>query len=255
MHPLLFENGCYYIDRPAEFRSNGYLDMEDIIESLYFAYDMTFGEEGKHRNHRSGGSLKRHEGEIFADTFQGKLAEYAFYNVFRNMHEIYLEKPDIRRMGLNKWDSCDFTVNGKEIAIKSTKYFGNLLLLETKDWDDKGRYVPNLNNDFCEYDYFVLIRVRPECSSIMKRNKWYYSDRLDFDELWPAITNEIWSANLVGYITREELTETVIKTKQILPKNANLNGTTRMDAENYYVQAGDLNPLSNLIKTLQSIEK
>lgn len=252
MHRLLYEDGCYYIDRPAEFRSNGYLDMEDVADSLCFAYDMTFGEEGQHRNHRSGGSAKRRAGEIFADTFQGKLAEYAFYNVFRNMQEVYLEKPDIRRMGLSEWDSCDFTVNGKEIAIKSTKFFGNLLLLETKDWDEQGRYIPNIRNDCAEYDYFVLIRINPDCASIMKRNRWYYSDYTDFDDLWPAIINESWRVNIVGYITRKELTDQVIKTKQILPKNSNLNGTTTMDADNYYIQAGDLHSMSELIKLFRN---
>ena len=32
----------------------------------------------------------------------------------------------------------------------------------------------------------------------------------------------------------------VIKNDYILPQNSYLNGSTRMDAENYYIQAGDL---------------
>lgn len=140
----------------------------------------------------------------------------------------------------------------KKIAIKSTKFFGNLLLLETKDWDENGRYIPNIDSNCSEYDYFVLIRVRPECSNIMKRNRWYYTNHLDYEVLWPAITNETWSANLVGFITRDELIKSVIKTKQILPQNANLNGTTKMDADNYYVQAGDMNSISELIKVIKS---
>ena len=247
MHPLRTENGCYYIDCPVPFRHNGYLSEEDISESLQFAYDMTFGAEGQHRSHRSGGTVRRHAGEIFADTFQGKLAEYAFYNLFRNMCEVNLDQPDTRRMGLAEWDSCDFTVNGKEIAVKSTKHFGNLLLLETKDWDDQGRYIPNFGKGCSEYDYFVFIRIYPECASIMKKNRWYYSDKVEFEDLWPAVFYENWAANLVGYITREDLVQSVIKAGHILPKGSNLNGTTVMDAENYYIQAGDMHSMSELI--------
>ena len=91
-------------------------------------------------------------------------------------------------MGLNQWDSVDLVANGVKIAIKSTKKFGNLLLLETKDWDDDGRYVPNVERGDSEYDFFVLIRIDPDGTSIMKENRLFYSEYADYMFLRDLLT-------------------------------------------------------------------
>ena len=253
MHRLKeMEKGSFYIDQPREFKANGYLDIDDIYGSFDFAYDMTFGNQGEHRSHRSGGQTHRKNGEIFIDAFQGKLSEFAFYNVFRHS-KIHADPPDTRVMGLNQWDSVDLVANGVKIAIKSTKKFGNLLLLETKDWDDDGRYVPNVERGDSEYDFFVLIRIDPDGTSIMKENRLFYSEYADYMFLRDLLTTLDWKANLTGYISREQLVDEVIRERHILPKNSLLNGNTRMDAENYYVQAGDLNSISELIAYIRSL--
>lgn len=238
------ENGFYITSKQA-FVSNCVLTNDDILDSFNFAYDMTFGERGEHRNHRSGGQTRRKNGEIFIDTFQGKLAEFAFYNYFINRN-VYISKPDMSTMGLMKWDGCDFDLNGKQIAVKSTKYFGNLLLLETKDWDNQGLYRPNYGTSHEAYDYFVLIRVRPDGTGIMKQHRWLFSNKVLYDELRNAIFAEQWKCNIAGYISRDELVS-IISDEYILPQNVMLNGSTKMDAENYYVQVGDMHNISELI--------
>jgi hypothetical protein len=46
------------------------------------------------------------------------------------------------------------------ISIKATKHFGQLLLLETKDWNNNGQYIPNLSLEKqSQYDYFILVRT------------------------------------------------------------------------------------------------
>ncbi len=246
------EEGCFYIEHPSEFRPNGYLSDEDVSECFDFAYSMTFGDNGKHRDRRSGGQIHRKNGEIFADTFQGKLAEFAFYNIFKNS-DADIDHPDMRIMGLMEWDSSDFTVNGLEIAVKSTKHFGNLLLLETKDWDKEGKYIPNYSNGCAEYDYFVLERISPECSTLLKENRILYSNETDYNALRDVIMDIEWEANVVGFISRNEFVEEVIDKKMILPQNSLLNGHTKMDAENYYVQAGDLHPMADLIRIIRKL--
>ncbi len=57
------------------------IEQNIIIESFNFAYNMVFG-EGYHRKHRSGGQYSRKNGELFANTFQGKIAEFVVYNEF-----------------------------------------------------------------------------------------------------------------------------------------------------------------------------
>lgn len=234
----------YYITSRLPFEKNIDLSVEDVELCLKFAYDMTFGSKGEHRNHRSGGRMIRRNGEIFIDTFQGKLAEYAFYNYFKMKNRI-ISAPDMNTMGLTEWDGCDFELDGKQVAIKSTKHFGNLLLLETKDWDSQGRYKPNYGTGHDAYDCFVLIRIKPDGTSIMKKNRWLYSDSVSFDEIKSAIFNESWECNIAGFVSREELIY-VINNGYILPQRALLNGKTPMDAENYYVQLGDMHNISEL---------
>jgi len=43
----------------------------------------------------------------------------------------------------------------------------------------------------------------------------------------------------------------VIDNKYVLPQNSLLNSKIEMDAENYYIQAGDLKSITNLIKKVK----
>lgn len=165
-------NDKYYITRKKPFKSNVTLLDEDIDACYKFAYDMTYGEKGAHRDHRSGGDQNREIGEIFCNTFQGKIAELAVYNYFSEA-EIPISEPDMEVMGLNNWDSCDFVINGKKVAVKSTGSYGNLLLLETKDWTNEGLYIPNIETGESRYDYFILVRVKPNLKEIMKKKIYH----------------------------------------------------------------------------------
>ena len=118
---------------------------------------MTFGKSGEHRKYRSGGSHLRKNGEIFCDTFQGKLAEFFVYKELTSMG-INCPKTCIEKWGLGTRDDDDFSINNTSINIKSMAFFSNLLLLKTKDWDISGKYIPNSKY----YDYFVVVRIKPE---------------------------------------------------------------------------------------------
>ena len=85
---------------------------------------MTFGNRGAHRNHRTGGTILRKQGEIFPNTFQGKLAECAACNLFYKVDRKVF--PDFSVSKLGVWDSVDVVVNGKKIAVKSTDQFAVL---------------------------------------------------------------------------------------------------------------------------------
>ena len=124
----------YFVNHGRNFYANVTLDKENYEKAFNFSYDMSFGHVGAHRDHRSGGTHHRKRGEIFANTFQGKLAEFATYEYLKS-RGIEIEDPDISVYGLSQWDSYDLKANDKVINIKSTKEFGNLLLLERADWD------------------------------------------------------------------------------------------------------------------------
>ena len=62
------------------------------------------------------------------------------------------------------------------INIKSTKYYGDLLLLERADWNHEGRYIPNLDRENVIYDFFVLVRIKPDIVKKLKEKRLYFSD-------------------------------------------------------------------------------
>ena len=194
---------------------------------------MSFGGKGEHRSYRSGGSKHRQNGEIFVDAFQGKLAECALFNIIYKLPGA--EKPDFSVSGLGVWDDTDLEVCGKTISVKSTKHFGHLMLLEEKDWDEDGTYKPNEK----QYDYLALVRIRPSCEQLMKDAGLFEHCKCSYEELRDIICSQKWDYDYAGYISLDEL-KYIISNGYILPKGALLNGRVRMDASNYYVQAGDM---------------
>ena len=240
-HRLSNQGNAYYINYKVPYTIDGTLKKQTIDRVFDFAYKMAFTAEGAHRSTRSGGEHSRRNGEIFANTFQGKIAECAACNFFYKYDNSVT--PDFSVFKLGKWDTVDLSVAGREIAIKSTKHFGQLLLLETKDWDRHGRYIPNKGKNVSSYDCMMLIRMKPSCEDILKHERLLYSDFIEREQLYNLIIKEAWSYNYVGFITHNDLCD-IIRQQYILPKRGLLNGSTPMDAENYYVQAGDMRNIS-----------
>lgn len=227
----------YYINHKRKFKAIGKIDLLDIKTCFDFSYEMAFG-EGEHRNHRSGGEICRTSGEIFINTLQGKMAEFAMYRYLKK-YGVETTCPDLSIQRLGVWDEFDLEYEGIHITVKSTKYYGNLLLLETKDWNEKGEYMPNKENGIASYDYLVLLRIAPDGQSIMKKQKILYLNHIEKEVLERLTYSVNWQYDIAGYITKKDFVRLISK-KYILPKGAVLGNGTVMDAENYYVQAGDM---------------
>lgn len=249
---MLIESENYYkINHVRTFKKDGELPKEDVEICLDFAYDMAFG-EGKHRSNRSGGDIKRKPGEIFINTFQGKAAEFAMYRYFLEF-DIKTTYPDLSITGYGKWDSFDLMYKNYKIAVKSTKFFGNLLLLETKDWNENGEYIPNIDSEVKSYDMLILLRMRPDVEKELQKHTMAYVSNNNKKLVYQIIKDTNWEYNIAGYITNKDLVR-LIQKEYILPKGAVLNGKTLMDAENYYVQAGDMRTSDELISRLKRVE-
>lgn len=248
MHSLEKRGNGLYITHKKAFDKVGRFKQSTILSVFNFAYNMTFGKKGEHRNHRSGGSHERRLGEIFADTFQGKLSEYAIYNLLYKNYS--LAEPDLSEWKLGEWDNSDLIVNSKIIAVKSTKSFGNLLLLETKDWDEEGNYIPNIQKNNSLIDFFVMVRMNPFATDLLKQNSCLYSDDVNKEKLKGIIASIDWDYDLPGYVSAQEIIQ-VIRDKQIIHKGDLLNGKMPMDATNYYVQAGDMNSIDSFVEALK----
>lgn len=237
------EGNSYSFSTKIPFNKIHALKKETVEKVFDFSYKMAYSSEGYHRNYRSGGTIERINGQVFANTFQGKIAECGACNYFYQFDTSVC--PDFSIEGKGKWDAVDLTVNGTEIAIKSTKDYGQLLLLEKEDWNDKGWYIPNIEKGVYKYDYVALVRVEPNSEQIMKKHKLLYTESVDREFLETIFLEKNWTYDYVGYVTYDELVY-IINSNYILPKGALLNGRTLMDADNYYVQGKDMHPLSEL---------
>ena len=69
-----------------------------------------------------------------------------------------------------------------------------------------------------------------------------FSKDIDINDLKSYFFNQIMNAvsvslEVVGYISNEDLVK-IIEEDYTLPQNSTLNGRTKMDASNYYIQSG-----------------
>jgi hypothetical protein len=121
---------------------------------------------------------------------------------------------------------------------------------ETKDWNEKGEYIPNIGTEkSCTYDYFVFVRIEPDGKKIMTSNKLFYTDSIDENMLWNLINSEEWKYDIAGYVEHNDLVY-AINNNFIIPQGAMLNKWTKMDAENYYIQSGDMRDFQQLVISL-----
>jgi hypothetical protein len=212
-----------------------------------FAYRMTFGLDGSHRDHRSGGIHNRKMGEVFANTLQGKLSEFGMRDMFSSLGQ-QVSQPCTEVWGKGRWDSFDLVLNNKHISIKSTTHFGNLLLLEAEDFDEHARYLPNrINGGVAKPEFHVLTRIAPDCKSILKSKRWLYTDCVDRSLLFEFLQQSNWLMDCPGYINDADLMF-LISNHFRINRGDKLNGRINMDADNYYCQSGNLRPISQLIE-------
>jgi hypothetical protein len=249
--PLVFIDGSFRLSKKRGWTTDVILSQDDVATAVAFARAMTLG-DGEHRDHRSGGQIRRKQRQIFHDTLNGKLSEIAVHRWLvqgavgtRSIGDI-----DFTTQGLGVWDSGDIEVSGYQFHVKSTKEFGNLLLLEVVDWDENGNYRPNIAKVNATMAGIIFVRLRPDL--------WKIAEPSHFPDNFSAIEEKIlqteWEFNLVGFATKNDL-EQIARDRQILPKNALLQKTTLMDADNYYIQAGDLHAVSRLEDYLQYLEQ
>jgi hypothetical protein len=242
-HPMPFADGTYRVSRRANFKKIGCFKTTTVSSVIDFAFDMTFGNKGEHRHSRSGGTLSRGNLEIFTNTFQGKLSEFALANVLYK-HKDFIQ-PNLSTFGLGIWEDADFQLGENAIAVKSTKSYGNLILLESKDWDIKGKYLASVSEPRA-YSHIVLVRINPDAEELLRNFQPDMKLNVVLADLRTLILAHEWEYDIPGYITTADLVD-VIRNNLKIPRGALLNGVVKMDAENYYVQAGDLRPTGELM--------
>ena len=246
-HPMAFADGNYRVSRRANFNKMGTFKAKTVSSVVEFAYNMTFGSKGEHRHSRSGGTISRGNLEIFVNTFQGKLSEFAVANVLYR-HKNFKE-PDLSTYELGIWEDADFQLGENAIAVKSTKSYGNLILLESKDWDSHGNYTASVK-EHRTYSHIVLVRINPDTEAVLRNFRPKPGKEVSLSDVSAYLMNLQWEYDMPGFIRNSDLAD-IIEMDFVIPKGALLNGAVRMDAENYYVQAGDLRPIDEFISDLK----
>jgi len=158
--------GKLYIESRCKraFCKNTELSLIQFKQCLYFAKRIYDPQDKVAQNAISfaGGSM-RDKGTVFKNTLQGKIAEFGFYNYFKE--RVSIPSPQMDLWELGKWEDTDFmvTVNDKKynISLKSTKNYGNLLMLECARYDEKGHYLEGANGEkSIKHDFVFLARVK-----------------------------------------------------------------------------------------------
>lgn len=248
MHKMTVKGNSYINDFRRSF--NGAPVTRDMLNDVCdFAYEMCFG-AGHHRLHRTGGQVHRKGGEQFCNVFQGKLAEVVLRKSLISIG-LPCREADFNVYGEGVWDDTDLNVNGKSLSVKSAAFFSNLLLLESHDYDNLGNYLPNLNiGATASYDYYVLVRIKPDIKDVFRKERLMYSNNIDKETASRIVRSQDWYFDIAGWISHHEFVS-VIRNKNIIPQNALLNDKIPMDAENYYVQSGDMHTFQELYDVLK----
>jgi len=82
----------YFVNSKKNFEAKK-IDFYTVEKCFSFAHNMIWG-DGHHRVKRSGGQQLRTKGEMFANTLQGKIAEYIVYQEFTQHGFSDIEEPD-----------------------------------------------------------------------------------------------------------------------------------------------------------------
>ncbi|MGT2755513.1 hypothetical protein [Streptococcus ovis] len=199
---------------------------EDFNVAFEFSYKMTFGHQGEHNpsSFTSDSGYDRKPGEIFVNTFQGKLSEVAVHKYCLD-NNFECSNVDFTVGQLEFWDNIDLVINKKNVSVKSTKGFSRFLLLEVKNYDEQGNYKYPYNKGFV-VDSYLLCRVQGEncyftnniesVEGIFKQKRWLYSENLEFQELFNELSKRIWYVEITGFVSKKKLSEYVIKQRHIM---------------------------------------
>lgn len=267
-------NGSHYyvVCCPVYFYKGTSFSIEDVKKCSQFAYEVSQRPEAFDNKIRS-------EFQIFLDTLEGKLGEEAVYHQLMNIG-FQVSPINFEKYPRGQWDTTDLviSVNGniKNIQIKTTKCFGQLLLLSKKDWDKQGLYIPDRNIhqnlDFDgRYDLIIFQRISLNTREIKKNIESQFQiakAKNNFNDLLKKIIEyfegeeKLFQYDKARFITYSELTNQIIGKNYLIRKNdylrikqpnencKNLSNVgkkfTRMQTDNYYVQINNMHTLNEL---------
>ena len=254
--PLDFNEATnsYTLNNRRNFDSEfGIIDQNHVKNSFNFAYEMAFG-GGHHRSKKFGGGTARKPGQIFSNAFQGKLAEFAFYD-FLHSDNFPIPEPDTTILGQGEWDEADFLIREAQISVKSTKHYAHLIMLETSMWSENGEFTPDNGRRVTRpYDFFVLVRLNVDIERILKSKSYLYSKEIPKEELYACFSFDSQNQlryDIPGYATLNMVRE-AIGAEQLISAGSMI-GSSTIEVDNYYIQSGDLLDIQEFQERINAI--
>lgn len=214
------------------FSANITLKEHSIKKCLDFAEMMVYGDGYQNPNSFGNEKEPRVSSEVFRDILQGKISEIGFYNFMFKQKIIPDKKPDFEVWGKGKWEDIDFTFNNGEIriSIKSTKHFGNLLLLEKHKYTKNGEFnQPVDGGEPFAYDNTFLVRVKGIDGG----------NRSEYDNISSV------QCEISGHIDHARFLS-IIAENQVVPQGCLLG--TPLKVDNYYTCVTDLISTDKFLK-------
>lgn len=255
---LLKTKGSYKVNDKVYFKKSEdqYLDKKILRTAFDFAYKMASND--LHRSNRTQGMKYRKPNEVFVNTLIGKLGEFVAKQEL-NKYDINVQEIDLELYERGRWDNEDLliVIEGSEYSlnIKTTKVFGNLLLLEEGDYNKDGIYLENSDNKV--EDGYLLVRINLPIEEKLKRKKKLYNRQiLDEEKLVYLVAESIDDVNgnqreikvyydIPGFISHEDV-KYIIDNNYLIEQGDMIGTKTKMDANNYYIQAGSMRALEGL---------
>lgn len=213
------------------------LDLNEYVrECVSWGFDNEFKEDATHS-------------EKTKKAILGKLGEFGIYK-FLKERGYGVSYPDLEVRKQGDWDDGDLSIDEKKINIKTTKNFGNLLLLKKADWNPEGNYkwglrkLPNGNKERYvddTYKYFFLCRIKPDIENLL-----VIDEETSKDEILSQLSNVKIQFDIPGFINIYDFKKII--EKNICIKKGDSIGSRKFTEDLYYCQAGELRDIDQIRK-------
>lgn len=179
----------------------------------------------------------------------GKFGEFGIYK-FLKESGYDVSYPDLKVRKKGEWDDGDLLLGEGKINIKTTKHFGNLLLLKKDDWDSEGNYNWGLKihpdgtrEKYLDtsYKYFFLCRIKPDIDDLIE-----IDEKTSKDQIIDQLSNLRIQADIPGFINIYDFRKII--SEDIHIKKGQSIGARKFSEDLYYCQAGELRSIDQIQK-------
>jgi hypothetical protein len=229
------DDGILKITKSKTFKELRYIDLnQHIEESVVWAVKNEFQSNGRVLD------------TVIKNSIIGKLGEFAIYHFLDRMG-YSPGYPDLKIRGKDEERKHDGgydlkILNKYWINVKTSTSGSNTLLLKKHHFDSLGNCVYRDKPEDPPCLYFFLCRIKPDINKI-ELNNWS-----DIDNVVKELSQLRFSCDIPGFLTIKDFRK-IIREDMTIKKGQMLAVEKfKLDADNYYCQAGNLRDIEEIKK-------